>query len=84
MDHLKNFIEFVTISLLLYGLVFFGHVTCGILAPLPGVKLTAPALEGKVCFFFKNFFIYLCLAVLGLCCCVWTFSSCGKKGLFSS
>ena len=25
---------------------------------------------------FKKF-----LAVLGLCCCMWTFSSCGKQGL---
>ena len=26
-------------------------------------------------------FIYLFLAVLGLCCCACTFSSCGKQGL---
>ena len=25
--------------------------------------------------------IYLCLAVLGLHCCAWAFSSCGKQGL---
>ena len=25
--------------------------------------------------------IYLFLAVLGLCCCVWAFSSCGERGL---
>ena len=31
---------------------------------------------------FKNiYFIYLFLAVLGLCCCVWAFSSCGERGL---
>ena len=27
------------------------------------------------------FFIYLFLAVLGLCCCVWAFSSCSEQGL---
>ena len=37
--------------------------------------------------FLKKFiyFIYLFLAALGLCCCVWAFSSCGKWGpLFSA
>ena len=32
-------------------------------------------------FFFLNKFIYLFLAVLGLCCCKWAFSSCDKRGL---
>ena len=32
-------------------------------------------------FFFKNKFIYLCLAVLGLRCCVRAFSSCGEREL---
>ena len=32
-------------------------------------------------FFFINLFIYLFLAVLGLCCCVRAFSSCGEWGL---
>ena len=31
--------------------------------------------------FFFNKFIYLFLAVLGLCCCTWAFSSCGEQGL---
>ena len=33
--------------------------------------------------FFLNLFIlfYLFLAVLGLCCCEWVFSSCGEQGL---
>ena len=32
--------------------------------------------------FLKNEFIYyLFLATLGLCCCVWAFSSCGEQGL---
>ena len=31
--------------------------------------------------FLKNKFIYLFLAALGLCCCAWTFSSCGERGL---
>ena len=32
-------------------------------------------------FFLINLFIYLFLAVLGLCCCAQAFSSCGKRGL---
>ena len=31
--------------------------------------------------FFKNKFIYLFLAALGLRCCAWAFSSCGERGL---
>ena len=30
---------------------------------------------------FSNIFIYLFLAALGLCCCMWAFSSCGEWGL---
>ena len=35
------------------------------------------------CFFFNKFiyFIYLFLAVQGLHCCIWAFSSCGERGL---
>ena len=32
-------------------------------------------------FFFINLFIYLLMAVLGLCCCMQAFSSCGERGL---
>ena len=31
--------------------------------------------------FLKIYFIYLFLAVLGLYCCMWAFSSCGERGL---
>ena len=31
--------------------------------------------------FFKNKFIYLFLAALGLCCCTRAFSSCSERGL---
>ena len=32
-------------------------------------------------FFFINlFYLFLLLAVLGLCCCMWAFSSCGEQG----
>ena len=31
--------------------------------------------------FLKNLFIYLFMAVLGLPCCAWAFSSCGEQGL---
>ena len=34
-----------------------------------------------VLIFKKNKFICLFLAVLGLHCCVWVFSSCGERGL---
>ena len=30
---------------------------------------------------FLKKFIYLFLAALGLCCCMWAFSSCGEQGL---
>ena len=46
---LKVFIEFVTILLLFYVLVyFFGYEACGILSPRPGIKPAPPALEGEV------------------------------------
>ena len=32
-------------------------------------------------FIFLIYLFYLFLAVLGLCCCVWAFSSCGEGGL---
>ena len=44
----KVFIEFVTILLLFYVLFFFVFEACGILAPLPGIKLRHLALEGEV------------------------------------
>ena len=45
---LKSFIEFVTILLLFYVLVFWLRVACGILAPWPGIEPVPPALEGEV------------------------------------
>ena len=44
----KVFIEFVTILLLFYVLVFFGHNACEILAPQPGIEPTSPVMEGEV------------------------------------
>ena len=53
--------------------------------PGPGLKPVFPALAGG---FLTTeppgkplFFIYLFLAALGLCCCVWAFSSRGERGL---
>ena len=43
----KVFMEFVTILFLSYVLGF-GHEACRILAPQPGIKPVAPALEGEV------------------------------------
>ena len=42
--------------------------------------------SGHVTDFFFNFclFIHLVLALLGLCCCMWTFSSFSDCGLLSS
>ena len=34
-------------------------------------------------FLIVSLFIYLFLVTLGLCCCVWAFSSCSKQGLLS-
>ena len=46
---LKVFIEFCcSIASVSVFVVFFGHETCGILAPRPGTKPAIPALEGKV------------------------------------
>ena len=46
---LKIFIEFVTILLLFYALVFiFGRLACGILVLWPEAEPALPALEGKV------------------------------------
>ena len=43
----KVFVEFVTILLLFYVLVF-DHEACEILVPPPGIKPTPPTLEGEV------------------------------------
>ena len=32
-------------------------------------------------FFYKFIYLFLFLAALGLRCCAWAFSSCGKQGL---
>ena len=44
----KVFIVFVTMLLLFYALSSFAHKACGISAPQPGIKPTAPALEGSL------------------------------------
>ena len=63
--------------------------------PRPGLEPVSPALAGILLLFFYvesdpfffflpifNFiFIYLFLVALGLHCCVWAFSTCGKRGL---
>ena len=35
----------------------------------------------EIFFFWYLLFIYLFMAVLGLCCCVQAFSGCGERGL---
>ena len=44
----KVFIEFGTLLLLFYIVVFFDCKVYGILVPWPGIKLSFPALEGEV------------------------------------
>ena len=44
---LKVFIEFVTIFLLFFMFLFFGHKVCGFLAPRPGIELALPAAEAS-------------------------------------
>ena len=46
-DHFKDFIEFATILLLFYVLIFSCNAY-GILAPQPGAEPASPALEGDV------------------------------------
>ena len=46
-------------------------------------RFTTQEMARGFSFFFHKFiyFIYLSLSVLGLCCCVQAFSSCGERGL---
>ena len=46
--------------------------------PGPGVEPVSLSLAGRS-FFLKNFIYFL--AMLGLHCCMWAFSSCGEWGL---
>ena len=43
-------------------------------------KITEPQ-QASFYFFFNFIYLFLFLAVLGLHCCAWAFSSCGKRGL---
>ena len=45
----KVFIEFVTISLLIYVMIFFGWEACGIIFPPPGIEPALPDLKVKSC-----------------------------------
>ena len=47
---------------------------------MPKKTLSLIVLFFNAFFFFFNF-IYLFMAALGVCCCVWAFSSCGERGL---
>ena len=45
----KVFLEFVTVLLLFYVVIFWGDVRCvGVLAPRPRIEPATPALEGEV------------------------------------
>ena len=51
------------------------------------IQILYPFLNWAVGFFghmHTAIFIYLFMAVLGLCCCTWAFSSCREWGLLSS
>ena len=75
---------------------FWPHcAACGILVSRPGIKPASPEVEvwslnhwtarevpnPLYYFSLKFIFIYLLLAVFGLCCCARAFSSCGDRGL---
>ena len=52
---------------------------------LDSLDFSSSRMQAQFAFYFIIFlfykFIYLFLAALGLCCCMWTFSSCGERGL---
>lgn len=54
---LKIFTDFVTVLLLLLMFWFFGHKTCGIIAPYLEIEPPPPALEDEVFFFLLKIFI---------------------------
>ena len=66
--------------------IFFKETTA--IAITPAIECSGGGIEIMDCFtylfYFKIFNLFLFLAVLGLCCCVWAFSSCGECGLISS
>ena len=47
-------------------------------------KFCIGRLAFAVILFLKIRFIYLFMTMLGLCCCIWVFSSCDEQGLISS
>ena len=55
--------------------------SCSVSLCIKRTRICCTAQE-NITFVFNNFLkIYLFLVMLGLCCCVWAFSSCGEKGL---
>ena len=48
------------------------------------VGVEAPSSISELHFFLKIYLFVFFLAMLGLCCCEWAFSSCGEMGLLSS
>ena len=63
----------VGVPIFISGFLLFLHF------PLPLV-ISVWMMSSLFCFF-NNLFIYLFLATLGLCCCMWAVSSCGERGL---
>ena len=71
---------------------FFCSLTLNLKGYLsPGFKLisfciwSSPGfIQDGFIYVFQDVFICFLLAMLGLCCCTWAFSSCGKWGSFSS
>ena len=56
--------------------------TCGQVKDLGAGKFSW-RIDSRIILFFFFFKIHLSLAVLGLCCCLKAFSSCGNQGLHS-
>ena len=71
----------VLVGLLWVGLVL--RITCQCHRTLGLDRLNKSSTQKCFSFFFFFKVTYLFLAVLGLFCCAWVFSSCGEQGLLS-
>ena len=70
--------------LILSGIYHLTQALVSTSAKLPSLKsLMTYLLINLLISFLKSYYYLFMLAVLGLHCCVWAFSSCGEQGLLS-